>query len=72
MNNYASTASGRAAGFGLVGPLLFIILVGLIAAVVMHLMTGWAAAGVFVLAVLFTLLIASLPDLMRYIRISSM
>ncbi|MEO6655323.1 MAG: hypothetical protein ABIO36_04510 [Pyrinomonadaceae bacterium] len=70
-NNIAQTQN-NAAGFGLLGPLLFIILVGLIVAAVMKLLAIWAAVGLFVLAVVLVVLLSSLSDIRRYMRISSM
>ena len=59
-------------GFSLLVGLLFILAIAFIAAVVMGLMRiRWALLG-FLVAVILGLLIASLPDIKRYMKISSM
>ncbi|MGQ0542676.1 MAG: hypothetical protein ACT4O9_12615 [Blastocatellia bacterium] len=72
MKNNRAILKNNAAGFGLIMPLLLIILIGLIVAVAMHLITALAALGLFVLAFILIVFFAGLPDLMRYMRISSM
>lgn len=72
MKNNIVIAQKNAAGFGLFWPLLFIIFVGFIVAAVMHLLTIWAAAGLFILTIVVIVLLASLSDIMRYLKISSM
>lgn len=60
------------AGFSLLAALIFVFFIAFIAAVAMGLMRiRWAILG-FVVAVILAMLIASLPDLKRYIKISSM
>ena len=60
------------AGFSLLLALIFVLLIAFIAAIAMNLMRiRWAILG-FVGAVILMMLIASLPDLKRYIKISSM
>jgi membrane protein YdbS with pleckstrin-like domain len=66
-------ASGRyEAGFAFWSILVFIIFLGLIAAVIMKLMLWWVAALVFIAVVILAMIVASLPDIIRYMRISSM
>ena len=72
MKNNIATTQQNDAGFGLFGPLLFIVFVGLIVAVVMHLLTIWAGVGLFVVSVVLVVFLASLSDIRRYMRISSM
>lgn len=60
------------AGFSLLAALVFVFFVAFIAAAAMNLMRiRWAILG-FVVAVILAMLIASLPDIKRYIKISSM
>ena len=72
MKNNIATTPQNDAGFGLFGPLLFIVFVGLIVAVVMHLLTIWAGVGLFVVSVVLVVFFASLSDIRRYMRISIM
>ena len=59
-------------GFSLLPPLVFVLLIAFIAAAAMHLMRyRWALLG-FVVTVILAVLIASLPDIKRYMKISSM
>lgn len=60
------------AGFSLLGSLVFVFFIAFIAAGYMHLLRYRYAALGFVLTVILALIIASLPDIQRYIRISSM
>lgn len=60
------------AGFSLLPPLIFVLLIAFIAAAAMHLMRYRYALLGFVVAVFLAVLIASLPDMKRYIKISSM
>jgi membrane protein YdbS with pleckstrin-like domain len=60
------------AGFAFWSTLVFIIFLGLIAAVVMKLMLWWVALLVFIAVVILAMILASLPDIIRYMRISSM
>jgi hypothetical protein len=60
------------AGFSLLAALLFVLLVAFIAAAAMNLMRiRWAILG-FIVAVILALLIVSVPDIKRYMKISSM
>lgn len=59
-------------GFAFWSILVFIIFLGLIAAVIMKLMVLWVAALVFVAVVVLAMIFANLPDIFRYMRISSM
>ncbi len=72
MKNKIALAQNNAAGFGLFWPLVFIIFVGFIIAAVMQLLTIWAAAGLFILTIVVIVFVASLSDIMRYLKISSM
>ncbi|MGH9945590.1 MAG: DUF6893 family small protein [Pyrinomonadaceae bacterium] len=59
-------------GFSLLVALVVVLFFAFIAAVAMNLMrVRWAILG-FVVAVILATVIATLPDLMRYMRISSM
>ena len=60
------------AGFAFWSPLVFIIFLGLIAAVVMKLMLWWVALLVFIAVAILAMILASLPDIIRYMKISSM
>ncbi len=72
MKNNRTLKQKNEAGFGLFWPLLFIIFIGFVVAAVLHLLAAWAAAGLFILVIALIIFFASLPDLMRYIKISSM
>lgn len=64
--------NGGDAGFSLVAALVFVMFIAFIAAAAMNLMRiRWAILG-FVAAVIIAMLIASLPDIKRYMKISSM
>ena len=59
-------------GFSLMVGLVFVLFIAFIAAAAMNLMRiRWAILG-FVVALILALVIASLPDIKRYIKISSM
>ncbi|MGI8813284.1 MAG: DUF6893 family small protein [Pyrinomonadaceae bacterium] len=59
-------------GFSLLAALVFVFFVAFVAAAGMNLMRiRWAILG-FVIAVVLALIIASLPDIKRYVKISSM
>jgi len=60
------------AGFAFWSTLVFIIFLGLIAAVVMKLMLWWVALLVFIAVVILAMILASIPDIIRYMKISSM
>ena len=60
------------AGFAFWSLLVFIIFVGLVVAVAMKLMIWWVAVLVFIAAVILAMIIASLPDIIRYMKINSM
>jgi membrane protein YdbS with pleckstrin-like domain len=60
------------AGFAFWSALVFIIFLGLIAAVIMKLMLWWVALLVFIAVVILAAILASLPDIIRYVKISSM
>lgn len=60
------------AGFAFWSLLVFIIFVGLIVAVAMKLMLWWVAVLIFIAAVILAMILASIPDIIRYMRISSM
>jgi hypothetical protein len=70
-NEIASERNGEG-GFAFWRILLLIVLIGFIAAVVMKLMSVWVAIGFFVLAAFVIGLLANIPDIIRYMRISSM
>ncbi len=72
MKNDRTLKRKNEAGFGLFWPLLFIIFVGFVVAAVLHLLTAWVAPVLFILVVALIVFVASLPDLKRYIKISSM
>ncbi len=59
-------------GIGMYSALLFLVLIALIVAVFMKALTVWLAIGLFVLAIIVIGLLASLPDIQRYIKISNM
>ena len=60
------------AGFSLLLALLSVLFIGFVAAAAMNLMRiRWAILG-FVATVILALIIVSLPDIKRYIKISSM
>lgn len=60
------------AGFAFWSILVFIIFLGLAAAVIMKLMLWWVAVLIFIGAVILAMIFASIPDIIRYMRISSM
>ncbi len=72
MKNNITLTQNNADGFGVFWPLWCSILVGFIIAAVVHLLTAWLAAVLFILVVALIVFFASLPDLMKYIKISSM
>jgi membrane protein YdbS with pleckstrin-like domain len=59
-------------GFGLWGAIVLLALIAFIVLAVMKLMTVWAAVLAFAAVLILATLIAMLPDIMRYSKISSM
>lgn len=70
--NKSMSARHSEDGIGMYSPLLFLVLIALIVAVFMKALTVWLAIGLFVLAIIVIGLLASLPDIQRYIKISNM
>lgn len=61
-----------AEGFSLMGALILVLLIAFILTVVLKLLwLGWAILG-FIAAVIVLMIIVSIPDIIRYVRISSM
>ena len=72
MKNEIESERRSESGFAFWRILLLIVLVGIIAAVVMKLMTIWVAIGAILLAVIVIGVLANFSDITRYIRISNM
>ena len=72
MTNQISRDRKSEAGLAFWRILLLIVLIGLVAAVVMKLMTAWVALGLAVLATIVIGVLANFSDITRYIKISSM
>ncbi len=60
------------AGFSLLAALVFVLFIGFVAAGAMHLVRYRYALLGFLLTVIIAVLIASFPDIKRYLKISSM
>jgi len=60
------------AGFSLLAAIVFVFFLALVASVFMNLMRVRWAFLAFLVAVILALLIASLPDIKRYVKISGM
>ncbi len=72
MKNESASERKNEAGFAFWRILLLIVLIGLIAAVVMKLMSVWIAIAAFIVAVIVIGLLANIGDITRYMRISRM
>jgi len=59
-------------GFGLWSAIVLLALIAFIILAVMKTMTVWAAVLAFVAVLIIATLIAALPDIIRYTKISSM
>ncbi len=69
---YAVRKTRNQAGFSLIGALILVFFIAFVAAGAMHLIRYRYAALGFILTVILALIIVSLPDMKRYIRISTM
>ncbi len=72
MNNKLASEKKNEAGFAFWTILLVLVLIGFIAAVVMKLMSVWAAIGLFILAAIVIGFLANISDVTRYMKISRM